>query len=319
MTRVRTCRAESVRTGAAPWTQRPTVCARRSAVPTFPRSHVSTFPRSHVPTSALLVTVALLTAPALVPPARADSLPRARQRDILREALNAYDEAIGVVRSDPARAAQLYRQAAAGFHALRDAGLRSAALEYNLGNVHFRVGQLGRAVLHYRRAQRLAPGDERLAANLRYARNRVEPAIAPSGQSRLTRQLLFWHYNTSLRQRFWALVVLSALGWPLLFIWLRARRRPLLLFGLSAAALALACGASLGWQMHEEARHPHAVVVGEKTHLRLGRGEGSDLAIREPLGPGVELRTLQQRGDWVEVRLRNDQTGWLPAAAVERI
>ena len=262
----------------------------------------------------LIALLALWTAPARAQ----EPLSPQRQREILRDALHAFDQAVAVARENPAQAAQRYRQAVAGFQALRDAGLRNSALEYNLGNAYFRLGDLGQAILHYCRATRLAPGDERLTANLRYARNRIEPFIAPSGQSRLAQQLLFWHYNTSVQQRFWALVVLAAIGWPLLLLWLRWRRRALLVTGLIAVALALVTAASVRWQLEDEARYPAAVVV-TKEPLRLGRGEGSDLALQQPLGPGVECRILQQRGEWVEVRLRNDQTGWLPESAVARV
>lgn len=270
-------------------------------------------------TWAAVTLATLLGTGWLAPRARADMLPPAREREVMRDALTAFDQAVAVARDNPTNAAELYRQAAAGFGALRDAGLNSAALEYNLGNTHFRLGELGQAILHYRRAERLAPGDERLIANLRYARGRVEPSIAPSGQSRLTRQLLFWHYSTSLRQRFWALVVLAAIGWPLLFLWLRWRVRLLAITGLVAVALSFCTGSSLLWQINDEAGHPPAVLVGSQQYLRLGRGETTDLALQQPLGPGVELRILQQRGDWVEVRLPNDQSGWLPASAVDRV
>jgi tetratricopeptide (TPR) repeat protein len=261
----------------------------------------------------------LLLALAFTSSAVAQSLAPARQREILRDAVSAYDHAVEVARDDPTQAAQLYRQAQAGFQALDEAGLHNACLEYNLGNVCFRLGDLGHAVLHYRRAAALDPADERLTANLRYARDRVEPRIAPSGESRLAQQLLFWHYGSSPSQRFWALVALTTAGWLLMFVWLRARRRGVMIAGLVSAAAALATGTSLLAQTYDETHCPPAVLVSGETPLRLGRGEGSDLALKQPLGPGVELRILQQRGDWVEVRLANDQTGWLPAAAIERV
>lgn len=270
-------------------------------------------------TGRALVRAALAGALLGVPAAAADALAPARQREILRQALSAYDAAVAAAPGDRARAEELLRQAAAGFEALRAAGLCTAALEYNLGNVHFRLGDLGRAILHYRRAARLDPGDARLAANLRYARDRVEPSIAPSGRHRLLRQLLFWHYETPAVQRFRALLALSLIGWPLLVAWLRWRRRPLLAGGLVAVGLALAAGGSLRWELYDEARRPPAVVVAREVPLRLGRGTGSDLALRQPLGPGVEVRILRAHGEWVEVRLASDLTGWLPADAVERI
>ncbi len=249
----------------------------------------------------------------------AEPLSPQRQREILQEAVQAYDEAVELGRRDAAAAAARYRAAAAGFEALVDSGVRSFALEYNLGNAYFRLDDLGRAILHYRRAQRLAPGDPRLTANLRYARDRVEPQIVPGGQARLTRQLLFWHYGTSAQQRFWAMLVISGAGWILLAVWLLRRTRVVLGLGLAAVILGWTAGLSILCEHFDTASAPSAVVVARDVPLRLGRGEGSDLALKQPLGPGLELRILQQRGDWVEVRLANDQTGWLPAAAVARV
>lgn len=278
------------------------------------RSHAPTFPPAHWRAAAALA-LCLLVAPGVL--RAGEPLSQQRQREILRSALTAYDQAVAVARENPDEARQLYRQAAGGLLALRDAGGDNAAVEYNLGNIYFRLGELGRAVLHYRRAERLAPGDPRLRANLRFARDRVEPVIVPTGQGRLVRSLLFWHYDTSPRQRFVVLVVASGAGWLLLLGGLLWRRRPLVLIAAPFLVAMVAVSGSLLWQLHDETRRPPAVVVGNAVPLRLGRGEGADLALKQPLGPGVELRLLRQHGEWVEVQLANDQTGWLPAQAVE--
>ncbi|HUU96220.1 MAG TPA: hypothetical protein VM487_10805 [Phycisphaerae bacterium] len=271
----------------------------------------------------MLVALVLLTVP---PPDRSSQayagdnpLSPERRREILRDALNAFDNAVATARDNPTQAEQLYRQAAAAFERLVTDGLRSPALEYNLGNTRFRLGDLGRAVLHYRRAQRLDPGYAKLAGNLKYARDRVEPTINPGGEQRLLRRLLFWHYDTSVRLRFWFTVIASVAGWLGLAIWLRRRWQALAALSALAIVLGLANAASVGWQLHDETRRPPAVVVQGEQVLRLGRGEGYDPAMKQPLGPGVELRVLQQRGDWVEVRLADGQTGWLPAEAIERV
>ena len=79
-------------------------------------------------------------------------------RQILRDALNAFDDAVARVQNNPTEARELYRRAAASFEALTTAGLRNAALEYNLGNTYFRLDELRRAIVHYRRALRLDRG-----------------------------------------------------------------------------------------------------------------------------------------------------------------
>lgn len=264
----------------------------------------------------LVATLALL----LSAEARADGgLSPQRQQEILHEALRAYDQAVAASRSDPQRAEDLYREASGGFRALIDAGIRNAALEYNLGNVHFRLGELGRAIVHYRRAERLAPGDVRLARNLRYARDRVEPVITPAGESLLTRQLFFWHFNTSPAQRFVALVLFQVVAYGCLVAWIWTKRRSLAWVGIVAALLGGVVAGSLWHQLRQESRYPDAVVVDGSIQLRLGRGENADPALKQPLGRGVEVQIRQRLDRWVRVELRDGTTGWLPADAIEPV
>ena len=269
--------------------------------------------------AAAALAVALACGPTPSPAHAAEELAAERQRAVLREALNTFDEAVSMARDDPQQAERLYRRSAAAFETLVEAGIRSAALEYNLGNAYFRLGQLGRAICHYRRAQRLAPGDAAIAANLDYARNRVEPYIAPSGRRQLVSRLMFWTGYTALRTRFWLAALLSAGGWLALIVRLRWRSRPLLVIACVAIALAAANAASVAWELRDEARRPPAVVIAGGHMLRLGAGPGYDPALTQPLGEGTELRILSERGGWVEVLLPNDKSGWLPAEAIERL
>lgn len=231
-------------------------------------------------------------------------LPAERHREILRDALRAYDEAVALAPVDPARATSLFERAAADLHALRESGVRNAGLEYNLGNAHARLGQTGRAILHYRRAARIDPWDARVRDNLGRVRGLVESAATgPPGRcDSAAPGLLFATF-----------VVCSAVGWPLMLVWLRWRKRRVLVAGLAAVAIAVCAGAALRWHLAEQARNPPAVVVDDAVMLRARRSSESAAPMSQPLCPGVELRILEQRGDWLRVRLGDGQTGWLPA------
>jgi tetratricopeptide (TPR) repeat protein len=254
-------------------------------------------------------------------PSWGETLPAQRQQEILHAAQTAFDEAVERARTAPGEAARLYREAAAGFAALADAGIRSAALEYNLGNAHYRLGDRGRAVLHYRRALAIDPQHAQARANLDFVRDQVAPAIQELPRNVVLRSVLAPHYALALNTRFWLAAAFSAAGWLLLFMLLRLRRRPAPL--VSAAVIMAGVGALSGgsvlWQLRDEVGRPHAVLTRGEPVLRLGRGESYEPAMKQPLGPGVEVRILSERLDWLEVRLRNGQTGWLPAAGLERV
>ncbi|MFQ5578720.1 MAG: tetratricopeptide repeat protein, partial [Anaerolineae bacterium] len=77
-----------------------------------------------------------------------------------------------------AEAAQTYRQ-------LIDRGLQNQVVYYNLGNAYFKQGDLGRAILNYRRAGRLVPRAPDIRANLTLARAQTVDAIQVAGKAPL--------------------------------------------------------------------------------------------------------------------------------------
>jgi hypothetical protein len=264
--------------------------------------------------AAMTPGAAPVDGPTAAPPSRSDW-----EREELLRALDAYDRAVEQGRDNPEQAGALYVEAARGFESLRAAGVRNASLEYNLGNTYFRLGDLGRSVLHFRRAQRLDPANADVSANLNYVRLRVEPQVESTTRDQLLRRLLFWQDRTSMQERFWSAAILSGVGWLMLVARLGLRSGALAWVGSACVLLGLANGGLVLWQLHDEHARPPAVIVRGQPVLREGRGEGYDAVRREPLGAGVELRLLDRRGDWIQVRLRNDQSGWIPAASVEPV
>jgi hypothetical protein len=165
----------------------------------------------------------------------------------------------------------------------------------------------------------MAPTDSRIRANLDHARKRVEPYIEEPAENRLLHNLLFWHYSTTPMQRLWTAAILSVLGWLLIAIRIRRRTAPVIPVAVIFIVLSLVCTSSLVWELHEHDARPTAVIVSGEHFLRTGRGRGYDPVTKEPLGEGVELRVLNRAGGWVEVELRNGRSGWIPAAAIERV
>ena len=93
---------------------------------------------------------------------------------IFAQAALAYDA------GDYGVAVELYSQ-------LLAAGWRAPALYYNLGNAQYRVGDIGAAVLAYRRAQHLAPRDRTARRNLDFVL--AETAALEPGLAWWTRRL----------------------------------------------------------------------------------------------------------------------------------
>ena len=76
-----------------------------------------------------------------------------------------------VSQGDSAYNAKEYLAATEKYELVLDQGFESAELYYNLGNAYLQIGDLGRAILNYRRAEALIGSDGQLERNLAYARS----------------------------------------------------------------------------------------------------------------------------------------------------
>jgi hypothetical protein len=212
-----------------------------------------------------------------------------------------------------------YGEAATRYQALVDASVQDGRLYYNLGNAYFKASDLGRAILNYRRAQRLLPRDGDVAANLKLARaqtlDRIE-AENEGGLVGLVRRLIGW--NTLDEAAIAALVlwvILCGLAVGAL-LWQR-RRRALLYLAGGVATLLLLGLLSIGIRLLDQHGQRPAVVVADEVAVRSGPGD--DYLTEFTLHAGAEVRVVERRADWVRVALPGDLQGWAPSTAVSEL
>ena len=251
---------------------------------------------------------------------RADSpLNSAQHREVLAEAQRDYDRGITQLRSDPAAAKAAFQAAAGRFQLAADSIPDNGVLRYNLANAQLQSGDVGRAILNYRRAEKFIPGDARLRSNLDYARTLVRSQIAPSGSRSLVNAVLTWHHRTSTVTRWTIFVVCYAVLW--LTVALRMWRP---IGGLTAVIvicliLSIIVGASVAADSMAWGRTTAGVILNDDVTVRKGNGTGFELQFAQSLHSGTEFELLEKRGDWLDIRLPDDKTGWIEARATELV
>ena len=210
-------------------------------------------------------------------------------------------------------ATQIYQQ-------LADEGYGDSIVFYNLGNAYYKSGDLGRAILNYLRAERLAPRDPDIQDNLQIARDGIVDPFERSEQSALAGSIRVPQLKLSLDE-----LALIALGlWILLalMLLLLARRfsfRRLIGYASVVVALLLLAGTvSLGSGLSSESEDRKVVVVAESVDV-VG-GPGVQYEAKFTLHGGNEASLVETRGAWSRLRLAGGQLqGWVPADTVELV
>ena len=213
-----------------------------------------------------------------------------------------------------------YEHAVEAYQSIVDAGVMDGALFYNLGNAYFKSGDLGRAILNYRRAQRWLPRDPDVAANLQLARAQTKDRLEAEAGSDLAhlveRLLVEW---TTLDEAAAVALGLWVLCCALIMAGtVRPRARRALSYGIAAVAMLLALSVmSVGMRVFGERGRWPAVIVTDSVEVRSG--PGVDYLTEFTLHAGTEVHIIEGRAGWVRLALPGDLQGWAPGETVERV
>jgi tetratricopeptide (TPR) repeat protein len=240
-------------------------------------------------------------------------------RQLLEEANGLFRQANEVSVRDPAAGRELYQRAVLRFERLvREGGIRNGKLFYNTGNAYFRAGDIGRAILNYRRAERYSPRDTNLRQNLAYARLSRPDKFDERQKTRVLKTLLFWHYDLAPTTR----SVLFAFAWAALWLGASVRRfwsRLPRAVVIAAGCVAVLLLASLVVEAARASRRPAGVILAPEVIARKGDGASYQPAFSEPLHAGTEFVLRESRNGWHYIELPDGRLAWIPAEAAELV
>jgi len=214
-------------------------------------------------------------------------------------------------------AERLYTEAILDYQQIIDEGqIQNAKLYYNLANAYFLKQDLGRAILNYRRAEKLSASDPRIVKNLAFARSKRIDQISLKSEQRVLQTLFFWHYDFSLRTKFILACIFFAVVCAALtvMVWL-GRSAPVTATVVVAGILLLCFATSVIVQAHSEAGAIGGVITVEKVIARQGDGNNYAASFKEPLHSGTEFDVLEQRAGWMHIELADQTDCWIPATA----
>lgn len=214
----------------------------------------------------------------------------------------------------------MYVEAAQQYESLiHEEGIRNGHLFYTTGNSWFMAGDVGRAILNYRRAELFIPNDADLKHNLEAASGLKADLIPKKEPHPLAARLLGWHFGTSTQARWMLFSATWIACWGLLYWTLRSSRKEAKVGGAVTGILALSLLLSLISESIIHQRADPGVITSNEVVARKGDGPMYAPAFLDPLHSGTEFQSLETRGKWRHIRLVDGQTCWIPTSAGEAV
>lgn len=214
-----------------------------------------------------------------------------------------------------------YRTAIDTYERILGQGLGSVKLYYNLGNAYFKYDRLGKAILFYNRALRLAPGNDDIRYNLEVAEARTKDNIEAIPEFFLVGWVRAIRHTMGCTT--WSLLSLAALvcALSLFLIYLLAQRLSLRKAGFYGTVVAvlffivtilMAAG-----ERREMLDRTQAVVMTSSAAIKSSPDKSAtDLFV---LHEGTRVEITDRLDDWREVTIADGKKGWVEARKIEVI
>jgi len=197
-------------------------------------------------------------------------------------------------------------------------GKADGSIFLNLGHAYFQVGDLGRSMLNYLRAQQYIPRDFELQTQI--VRLRANRTDIQGDATTLLESIGTTTNNLLTLTEFAWLVWLGWVGWFSLFVWYRLRKtwRELLRVLIVVVGLMLSVsGGLLAMRLWLEENRPAAVAVVREAAAMSGPGES--YLTYFTIHAAAEVRILETRLDWVRILLPDGRQGWVQQDTVQLI
>jgi tetratricopeptide (TPR) repeat protein len=194
----------------------------------------------------------------------------------------------------------------------------SADLYANLGNAALGGERLGPAVLAYRRALAIDPDHDRAFQNLDHARTLLPDWVPKPERSGLLDSFFGWSHRLSRAELRTRAAIAFFVATALVALSIRWRQTVLRHLAVIPAIIWLLLLAVMTLRSTAEQGSAAVVVVSEVV-ARSADSAGAPARLAQHLPGGTEVQLIEQRDEWIRVRLFDGRDAWLPSSAVERV
>ena len=205
-----------------------------------------------------------------------------------------------------------FPKAIEAYNQLIRSGQENGHIYYNLGNAHFRLKRLGRAILNYEKALIFIPRDADLKFNLSYARDQTRDAVSESQRFPFT--AFFWLKSLNLNELLWGFLILNGLFWTILVIRFFLRSEWTYYFFVILMIFWVISGASFGLKWYQIETDNRAVILAQEINIMAGPDSKDTVLFK--LHEGTIVHQERSEDDWYLITLPDGKRGWIKEEAL---
>jgi tetratricopeptide (TPR) repeat protein len=225
-----------------------------------------------------------------------------------------------------------FEQAVSLYEQLLETGFINGQIYYNLGNAYYRLGMPGKAIVYYRRAEKLLPRDADIKANINLLKRDFVDRETIVQKPEILKVACFWYFYLNLNEitAITIYIYLSLIASILSIIFLRLQwlRKMITVFASCFFVLVI----SLGLKAYNQNSVEMGVVIANESKIRYGPGE--EYEPRFKIHEGAEVRIEERKDKWYKVYVYVDvedvhddegkketesKTGWIPESEIGKI
>ncbi len=239
--------------------------------------------------------------------ARCESLKSGMSRDeaikLFSDANEKYQQAMKLIASKDVQAAhQKLKETVLQYETILEGGFKNGQVYYNLGNAYYRLGETGKAIVNYRRAEWFMPGNADLNANLKLVKGTTEDKELSTEVPMAIRRILFWYFLLNQNELSVVAVFLYVLLMVFIFLSIIRKyawfKRVIIVFSVVLFIVVI----SLGCKIYAEQGVCRGVIIAAKCAVRYGPGE--EYEPKFEIHNGMECVIEGEKDDWYRVYVK---------------
>lgn len=216
---------------------------------------------------------------------------------------------------------QAFDTALMHYGSIIESGLESPDLYYNMGNAHYKLGQIPSAILYYEKALMLNPSNQDYTYNLQLANQQIVDDIKTLPQPFYTN----W-WNTlifSASSLVWAICIVVSLillvAWVLLYRFSNTSNHKrisffmIIIFALTTGLFYLFANS----QYRKMENNHYGIVFAERASIYSEPNLNTTTLFI--VHEGLKIKVLKQEHNWYNIQLADGSTGWISSDQVVMI